>query len=78
VLLLKHGYRPRRLPIKAAIFAPEPSLGRLRFLWRFYARAGVSLYPIFSDHFDFYRPELMDELAAALESALKRVELPSV
>jgi hypothetical protein len=38
----------------------------------------VSLYPIFSDHFDFYRPELMDELAAALESALKRVELPSV
>jgi amino acid adenylation domain-containing protein len=77
VLLLKHSYRPRRLPIKAAIFAPEPSLGRLRFLWRFYARAGVSLYPIFSDHFDFYRPELMDELAAALESALKRVELPS-
>jgi amino acid adenylation domain-containing protein len=78
VLLLKHSYRPRRLPIKAAIFAPEPSLGRLRFLWRFYARAGVSLYPIFSDHFDFYRPELMDELAAALESALRRVELPSV
>jgi amino acid adenylation domain-containing protein len=78
VLLLKHSYRPRRLPIKAAVFAPEPSLGRLRFLWRFYARAGVSLYPIFSDHFDFYRPELMDELAAALESALKRVELPSL
>jgi amino acid adenylation domain-containing protein len=77
-LLLKHGYRPRRLPIEVAVFAPKPGLDRLWFLWSFYARAGVSLYPIFSDHFDFYRPELMDELAAALESALKSVELPSV
>jgi hypothetical protein len=66
------------LPIEVAVFAPKPGLDRLWFLWSFYARAGVSLYPIFSDHFDFYRPELMDELAAALESALKSVELPSV
>jgi amino acid adenylation domain-containing protein len=76
--LPKREYRPCRLPISVDVFAPLHSVHKRRRLWRFYARAGVRLHPIFDKHHDFYKPELVGELAAALESALKRFEDPSM
>jgi hypothetical protein len=76
--LPKREYRPCRLPISVDVFAPLHSVHKRRMLWKFYARAGVRLHPIFDKHHDFYKPELVGELAVALESALKRFEDPSM
>ena len=75
--LPKSNYRPRRLPIEADVFAPLSRLPELRSLWRFYARGGFKFHPIFSDHHDFYRLDLIPDLAKAVESALERFEVTS-
>jgi amino acid adenylation domain-containing protein len=72
--LVRHGYSPPRLPISVDVFAPASNLHLLRTLWLHYARGGVLFHPLFNDHDDFIRPELMPQLAAALEEALARVE----
>jgi thioesterase domain-containing protein len=72
--LVRHGYSPPRLPISVDVFAPASNLHVLRRLWLHYARGGVHFHPLFNDHDDFIRPELMPQLAAALEEALARVE----
>jgi thioesterase domain-containing protein len=74
VQLLREGYRPPRLPLVVDLFGPADHLPQLRILWRFYGRGGVRLHPLFQGHFDFMRAELMPELAAALEDALKLAE----
>lgn len=77
VELLKREYRPPRLPLSVDVFTPADKLSQLERLWRFYARGGVRLHPIFRQHQDFTRPELMPELAAALERALAEAETRS-
>ena len=74
VRLLEDGYRPPRLTLRVDLFTPPAQIPVQRRLWRFYGRAGVHLHPMFEQHFDFLQPELMPELAAALEDALAAVE----
>lgn len=74
VRLLEEGYQPPRLPLRVDLFTPPAQIPVQRRLWRFYARAGVRLHPLFKDHFDFLQPERMPELAAALEGALADIE----
>ncbi|MEB3171741.1 MAG: AMP-binding protein [Synechococcaceae cyanobacterium] len=74
VRLLEEGYRPPRLPLRVDLFTPPAQIPVQRRLWRFYARAGVRLHPLFKDHFDFLKPERMPQLAAALEGALADIE----
>jgi amino acid adenylation domain-containing protein len=69
------GYRPLRLPLVVDLFAPEANLFQLRRLWRFYGKHGVRCHPIFRDHHDFRRPELMAELAETLKTALRQNEM---
>ncbi|MFM9111519.1 MAG: hypothetical protein ACKOPN_13220, partial [Prochlorococcaceae cyanobacterium] len=71
---LRDSYQPRPLPLKVEVFAPADQLPSLERLWRFYGRHGVRCHPLFSEHMDFCRPELMPELAAALERVLAEVE----
>jgi len=72
--VLLRGYRPPRLPVAVDLFGVPSRLGFLRPLWRFYARAGVRTHPMFDEHTDFLRPESAGALAAALESALEKIE----
>jgi thioesterase domain-containing protein len=72
--LLYQTYRPQRLSLRVAIFAPESRLKTLQRVWRFYAREGLSLHPIFADHFDFIQADRVGELAHALEAALEDLE----
>ncbi|MFM8277476.1 MAG: alpha/beta fold hydrolase, partial [Cyanobium sp.] len=72
--LLKRDYRPERSTLSVDVFAPQQHLPELRRLWSFYASGGVRCHPIFSEHLDFYRPELVPSLAEAIQAALDRVE----
>lgn len=68
------GYRPPRLPLVVDLFAPQGRLPPLSRLWRFYSLGGVRCRPLFADHHDFYKPELIPQLAEALEAALHQAE----
>ena len=72
--LLKRDYRPQPSALVADVFAPEQHLPELQQLWGFYARGGVRCHPLFSQHLDFYRPELAPSLAEAIAAALERAE----
>jgi amino acid adenylation domain-containing protein len=72
--LLMDTYRPARLPVHVDVFATPQGAGRLQSLWRSYATAGVTVHPLFTDHFDFVDARHADELALVLEQALQRVE----
>ena len=74
VQLVWDCYRPTPLPLMVDIFAPPSQIPTLRLLWRFYARAGVRCHPIFQEHLDFKKSELMPQLAKSVEAALKRTE----
>jgi hypothetical protein len=56
------------------LFATPAALPTLQQVWRFYARGGVRTHPLFEDHFDFLRADLMPELATALEDVLSTLE----
>jgi thioesterase domain-containing protein len=71
---LLRSYSPPRLPITVDIFGPGRSMKRLRRAWRHYATAGVRCHPLFEDHTDMVRSDLMARLAAELETALAVVE----
>jgi amino acid adenylation domain-containing protein len=70
------GYRPSRLPLVVDLFAPPANMVLHRKLWHFYCRGGVRCHPLFLEHTDFFQPELMPELARALELALALAEAP--
>lgn len=74
VQLLTQGYRPPRLPLTVHLFAPKGNLPALKRLWRFYAKGGVHSTALFVNHHDFYKPELVGQLAQALEATLQRLE----
>jgi hypothetical protein len=74
VALLKRNYRPERSNLAVDIFAPPQQLPELQRLWSFYASGGVRCHPLFSEHLDFYRPELAPSLAEAILAALERAE----
>jgi len=74
VALLKRNYRPERSSLAVEIFAPPQQLPELQRLWSFYASGGVRCHPLFSEHLDFYRPELAPSLAEAILAALERAE----
>jgi hypothetical protein len=46
----------------------------LCWFWAFYCTNGVVFHDLFTRHADFLDAELTPQLAAALESALQRVE----
>jgi hypothetical protein len=73
---LLRGYQPPRLPLKVQLFARPARQILLERIWRFYARAGVSVtvHPLFNEHSDFKRPEFMPALADELERVLIREE----
>jgi pimeloyl-ACP methyl ester carboxylesterase len=62
--LLKRDYRPERSSLAVDIFAPQQHLPELQRLWGFYASGGVRCHPLFNEHLDFYRTELVPSLAA--------------
>ena len=72
--LLYDGYRPARLPIAVDLFAPPRKLPSVHAIWSFYAQGGVHNWPLFDDHSDFIKPELTQQLAQTLETALQRAE----
>ena len=49
-------------------------MNSLEAVWRFYSLGGLRTKTLFADHHDFYRPELMPELASELEAALSDLE----
>ena len=74
-MLLLRAYRPLRLPISADVFAPRNRLKDLALIWGLFARNGLRCHPMFEDHFDFKRADLMPQLAEALEGAITSIEL---
>ena len=71
-MALLRDYRPPRLPIVVDVFGPERSMKRLRLAWRYYAAEGVRCHPMFDEHTDMVRPDLVRPLAAEVESVLAR------
>lgn len=67
---LVRGYAPPQLPIDVDLFGPAPTMRRLRQAWRHYALAGFRCHPLFEDHTDMVRADLMPHLAAEIEAAL--------
>ena len=74
VQLLISGYRPPRLPLVVDLFSPQGHLQLSRKLWSFYALGGVRSWPLFAHHSDFEKPELVEQLATAVENALISME----
>jgi len=74
---IHRGYRPPRLPVEVDVFVRPARKAVLERLWRFYARGGARLHPIFEEHADFIRPELMPKLAVEIEEVLARSETTS-
>jgi hypothetical protein len=68
------AYRPPRLPIEAHLFCPPGNADNGLKLWRFYARHGVILHPLFQDHIDFFQPENAPLLAKHLEAIFHDIE----
>ena len=77
VQLLMGGYRPPRLPIVVDLFSPQAHLPFSRRLWRFYALGGVRCWPLFVHHNDYEKPELVSQLANAVDHALTSMETSS-
>jgi nonribosomal peptide synthetase DhbF len=73
-LQLLETYRPPRLPIHIHIFSRPSGMLYKRLLWRFYARKGVVIYPMFNTHEDYYRADLIPELADRLRFVLHQIE----
>jgi len=73
-VVLHRAYRPPRLPVEIDVFVRPARTALVTRLWRFYARGGAHIYPMFEEHNDFTRPELMPVLAVELEKALARSE----
>jgi len=74
-VLLLRAYRPLRLPISADVFAPKNRLKPLAQIWRLFAGNGLRCHPLFEEHHDFQRADLMPQLAQALEGAITSIEL---
>jgi amino acid adenylation domain-containing protein len=74
-MLLLRAYQPLRLPISADVFAPRNRLRHLAQIWGLFARNGLRCHPLFENHVDFQRADLMPQLAEALEGAITSIEL---
>jgi thioesterase domain-containing protein len=72
--LLESDYHPPSLPVVVDVFGPPRNRDGLTKLWRQHASRGVRYRSMFDDHHDFTRPELMSELAAALQHLLAEAE----
>ena len=67
-------YRPTPLPVCVEIIATGSASSRKEWIWSFYARNGVTIHPVLSEHIDFYDAEKMPELADLLRTRLDAVE----
>ena len=74
-ILLLQSYQPLRLPISVDVFAPRTRMKHHALSWGFFASNGLRCHPMFEDHLDFMRADLMPQLAEAIEGAIISIEL---
>jgi hypothetical protein len=74
-ILLLRSYQPQRLPISVDVFAPKSRMKHHALSWRFFASNGLRCHPMFEDHLDFLRADLMPQMTEAIEGAIISIEL---
>ena len=74
-MVLLRAYRPLYLPISADVFGPRKRLKHLARIWGLFARNRLRCHPLFENHLDFRRADLMPQLAEALEGVITSIEL---